>query len=184
MTDEIIDNVSHGVSDIVAAADLILGADGQVLKSRYELPPYFCGTLRIDPAPAVSAAGLVKHIVTTLGVTETLTREFIAVVLTDITLFDRKQHDYGPRNISEFGELGVLIQANNKLARLKNLAKLPGEPSNESMMDSWADLSVYGVIARLCRAGRWPGGEGGPKTKSPPPVPPRPVDPPLRRESV
>ena len=30
-------------------------------------------------------------------------------------------------------------------------------PINESIDDSWKDSSIYGVIARLCRRGLWPG---------------------------
>ena len=120
-----------------------------------------------------------------LGCTEPLTMEFIKIVLTDIALFDRKQHDYGPGNIHAFGEYGVLVRSSDKLYRLRNLLSPGSEVArNESIEDSWADQSVYGVIARMCSSGIWPGGPGGPKTKSPPPVPPRHVDPLLRRESV
>jgi hypothetical protein len=97
---------------------------------------------------------LIDEIVQALLVHEPMTREFIAVVLKDICKFDEKQHDYGSRNISEFGELGVLVRANDKMARLKNLQDKPA--ANEPIEDSWQDLSVYGVIARLVRAGTWP----------------------------
>ena len=90
-----------------------------------------------------------------LGLTEEISKEFIKIALSDIRLFDRKQRDYGSRNISDFGEHGVLVRANDKIARLKNLQGKPA--SNEAVEDSWADLSVYGVIARMCRAGTWPG---------------------------
>ena len=107
-----------------------------------------------------------------LGCTEPLTLKFIQVVLSDVTLFDRKQHDYGSANIAEFGLEGVLVRANDKLARLKNLRHKPAA-KNEAVADSWADLSVYGVIARLCLAGEWPG-IGPPPPPSP--EPPKPVE--------
>ena len=78
------------------------------------------------------------------------------MALEDIVTFDRKQHDYGSRNIGDFGEAGVLVRANDKMARLKNLSGKAEAPTNESIEDSWKDLSVYGIIARLCRAGVWP----------------------------
>lgn len=92
-----------------------------------------------------------------LDCTEELTREYIIVALDDICTFDQKQRDYGPRNISDFGEYGVLVRVNDKIARLKNLLKgeLCAIPSNEPIEDSWKDLSVYGVIARIVRKGRW-----------------------------
>ena len=99
---------------------------------------------------------LVQEIWVRLQCTESLSKEFIRVALADIQTFDRKQHDYGSRNIGDFGEAGVLVRANDKMARLKNLHVRGAGPSNESVEDSWKDLSVYGIIARLCRAGVWP----------------------------
>ena len=100
---------------------------------------------------------------TTLQCTEELTKEYIKTALEDIKLFDRKQHDYGSGNISKFGEFGVLVRSSDKLERLANLRKKQMELSqpansfalNETMEDSWADLSVYGVIARMVRGGVW-----------------------------
>jgi hypothetical protein len=91
-----------------------------------------------------------------LECTEPLTREIIGVALDDIKTFDRKQHDYGSGNIAKFGERGVLVRASDKLERLINLANRPDVATNESIEDSWRDLTVYGMIARLCRAGKWP----------------------------
>ncbi len=106
---------------------------------------------------------LVTEIHQQLGCTEDQTTPFIREVLEDIQLFDRKQRDYGPQNIAAFGEVGVLVRANDKIARLINLIWTRGldatgtkiTPANESLEDSWRDLSVYGVIARLCRKELW-----------------------------
>jgi hypothetical protein len=92
-----------------------------------------------------------------LGCTEALTRAYIEIALSDIATFDRKQHDYGPDNIAAFGERGVVVRMNDKMARLRNLVWGGKLASNEAVEDSYADLSVYGVIARMCRAGVWPG---------------------------
>lgn len=64
-----------------------------------------------------------------------------------------KQHDYGHRNITDFGEYGVLVRLNDKVARLKNL--LPNEvtPYNESLDDSWRDIVGYAIIAIMLRRG-------------------------------
>lgn len=75
-------------------------------------------------------------------------------VLTELrTLMLLKQKDYGPGNIMSFGELGVLVRANDKLERLKNLNKSGKTPNNESVDDSWKDLSNYGIIALMLRRG-------------------------------
>ena len=43
----------------------------------------------------------------------------VAREIADIVI--KKQHDYGHENILAFGEFGVLVRTNDKLARLKNL---------------------------------------------------------------
>ena len=91
-----------------------------------------------------------------LKCTEPLTIEFIQQVLESITLFDKKQHDYGNANIAAFGEKGVLVRANDKMARLINLSKENERANNESLDDSWRDLSIYGTIALMVRQGMWP----------------------------
>jgi hypothetical protein len=67
----------------------------------------------------------------------------------------RKQHDYGPGNILDFGEYGVLVRANDKMARLKNLLKSGEAPANEAIDDTWGDLANYGIIALMVRRGLW-----------------------------
>jgi hypothetical protein len=67
-----------------------------------------------------------------------------------------KQRDYGPGNILEFGELGILIRATDKQKRLKNLLyDNPNEPANESLEDTWVDWANYGIIALMVRRGIW-----------------------------
>jgi hypothetical protein len=68
----------------------------------------------------------------------------------------KKQFDYGPGNIAEFGELGVLVRTADKYNRLKNLLYAQGgEPRNESLDDTWLDLADYGLIALMVRRGTW-----------------------------
>ena len=88
-----------------------------------------------------------------LGCTETQTKSIIDKVLSDIVLFDKKQHDYGPDNISKFGVVGVLVRSSDKIERLINLQDKP--EMNESIVDSWQDLSVYGAIARVVMENKW-----------------------------
>ena len=101
---------------------------------------------------------VVEQIYLLLDLTEgQLSKEFIYIVLEDIKTFDSKQHDYGTDNIASFGEKGVLVRMSDKLARLKNLVWYDQSHVNESIEDSYGDTSVYGVIARMCRRGLWPG---------------------------
>ena len=59
----------------------------------------------------------------------------------------KKQHDYGKENILAFGEFGVLVRTNDKIARLKNL--LNKEGVTEPRIDAWVDIIGYGIIALL-----------------------------------
>lgn len=83
--------------------------------------------------------------------------EAVDSVLADLRqVMISKQRDYGSGNISEFGELGVLIRATDKQKRLKNLLyDNPGQARNESLEDTWVDVSNYGIIALMVRRGIW-----------------------------
>jgi hypothetical protein len=72
-----------------------------------------------------------------------------------IALLISKQKDYGKDNILEFGELGLLIRANDKMARLKNLLKSGTVPRNENVEDTWSDLANYAIIALMVRWDWW-----------------------------
>ncbi len=92
-----------------------------------------------------------------LGLKTEMGLEALKIALANIQTLDRKQQDYGPGNISAFGELGLLVRCNDKIERLKNLwatGRL-NDPENESTTDSWLDLSNYGIIATLIRLGIW-----------------------------
>jgi len=57
-----------------------------------------------------------------------------------------KQNDYGRKNITKFGQYGVLVRASDKLERLINLIESGKEPNNEKIRDSWVDLRNYAQI--------------------------------------
>ena len=98
---------------------------------------------------------LAERIFKELDCQEDQTRAIIELLLEDIKLFDKKQHDYGPGNIAKFGVYGVLVRTNDKLERLINLSRNDRNPENETIEDTWQDLSVYGVIARALLKNKW-----------------------------
>jgi len=51
---------------------------------------------------------------------------------------------------------GLWFRMNDKIQRLKQLVVL-GQPDEvgESTQDTYADLSVYGIIAQLVQNGKW-----------------------------
>ncbi len=69
----------------------------------------------------------------------------VAREIADIVI--KKQHDYGHENILAFGEFGVLVRTNDKLARLKNL--IGKEGITEPRVDAWVDMAGYSIIALM-----------------------------------
>jgi len=82
--------------------------------------------------------------------------EFWNQALHNFVLFIQKQLDYGSGNIARFGELGVMVRANDKIERLRTLLLENREAKNEPVEDTWRDLANYGVIGLLCHLGLWP----------------------------
>ncbi len=77
-----------------------------------------------------------------------------------------KNQDYSPSNINGTGMIGLATRLWDKTVRVMNLlgfnieAKLISydaarEPKNESLEDTFVDLSNYGVIGRLMMIGKW-----------------------------
>ena len=73
-------------------------------------------------------------------------------------LLHRKHQDYGPGNIMSSGFLGLIVRLGDKIARLQNLmkdAKLGdtdisyADPQFESIADTFADISGYGIIGQM-----------------------------------
>ena len=97
----------------------------------------------------------------------TMTGEFKRIQKEQYKLFCRKQYDYGPMNIAMGTDLSkmediklaitaLVVRINDKITRLINLViKNDREGVNESVDDSFVDLSVYGVIAQIVRNKKW-----------------------------
>lgn len=96
-----------------------------------------------------------------------MTSEFKNLLLEQYITFIKKQHDYGPSNIAMNTLLetkddllislaGLVTRMNDKMSRLINLIlKSKKEPENESIEDSFKDISVYGIISRIVINGKW-----------------------------
>lgn len=68
--------------------------------------------------------------------------------------FLQKHRDYGKGNILSIKELGIAFRTSEKIERLKNLLMATDKvPANESIDDSWLDIAVYAVIAKMYRQG-------------------------------
>jgi hypothetical protein len=86
----------------------------------------------------------------------------------DYALFCRKQHDYGPYNISLGTSLekeedikaslcGITFRLHDKMQRLLNIIVKKGVVSsaNEPVTDAFVDMGIYSTIARIVTAGKW-----------------------------
>lgn len=99
---------------------------------------------------------LAEHCATRLGTSNDITKEFIKQSLINVKLFDKKQTDYGPRNISGFGLFGVVVRMNDKFERLKTFFTAKKGFENESLEDTFRDISNYSNIAQLIHKDKWP----------------------------
>lgn len=83
-------------------------------------------------------------------------RKALELMIQNVQLLDSKQMDYGPDNILINGEIGVVVRAQDKLSRLRHLYTHGDEKVlHESIVDSWRDLSNYGVIGEMLELGVW-----------------------------
>jgi len=96
------------------------------------------------------------------------TQEFKRLQGEQYELFLAKQSDYGPGNISVGSNLetpeevhlsltGLWFRMNDKIQRIKNLLmnKKANAVKDESVTDSFLDLSNYGIMATIVQNGKW-----------------------------
>jgi hypothetical protein len=69
-----------------------------------------------------------------------------------LTLLSDKQNDYGYENILAFGQVGCVVRASDKVARIRNLEGKEARVS-ESLEDTYYDLAGYCVIAGMLALG-------------------------------
>lgn len=84
---------------------------------------------------------------------KTLDQAFEQVCEELLQMFLKKHKDYGKGNILANGELGIAMRVSEKVERLKHLMLTNETPKNETIDDSWTDIAVYAVLARLLRSG-------------------------------
>ncbi len=97
-----------------------------------------------------------------------LAKEFRQIQKEQYNLFAGKMLDYGLGNIALGSNLaedediqlsltGVWLRCNDKINRLKNMLKRKGKSyvSDEPMIDSFIDISNYGIIAQIVMRGKW-----------------------------
>ena len=96
-----------------------------------------------------------------------MTAEFRRLQHEQYELFLKKQHDYGPGNISVGTQLqtedevhlaltGLWFRMNDKIQRLKTLLMTGRESAvDEPLEDAYLDVSNYGIMATIVKNGKW-----------------------------
>ena len=96
-----------------------------------------------------------------------MTGEFLKIQTEQYELFCRKQHDYGPSNISVGTQLitedeiklsltGLWFRVNDKVQRIKNLLMGNRESAvDEPLEDAFLDMSNYGIMATIVKNRKW-----------------------------
>jgi uncharacterized Zn finger protein len=97
-----------------------------------------------------------------------MTSEFKKIQREQYELFLHKQHDYGPQNIAvgtalvndedkRLSLMGIWFRINDKVERIKTLIMRgdDGSLEDEGLIDSYSDISNYGVMAQVVASGKW-----------------------------
>ena len=97
-----------------------------------------------------------------------MTKEFKRLQKEQYELFLHKQHDYGPQNIAvgtalvndddkRLSLMGIWFRINDKVERIKTLIMRgdDGSLEDEGLVDSYSDISNYGVMAQVVASGKW-----------------------------
>lgn len=95
------------------------------------------------------------------------TNEFKKIMLEQYLMWCKKNSNYGMSNIALGSDLsslddrkvsltGIFFRCLDKINRLKQMLLLGNaDKVGESVMDSFKDLSVYGIIAQIVANGKW-----------------------------
>ena len=96
-----------------------------------------------------------------------MTKEFKRLQREQYELFLKKQHDYGPGNISvgtmlqtqdevHLALTGLWFRMNDMIQRLKTMLLSRRESAvDEPMEDAYLDVSNYGIMATIVKNGKW-----------------------------
>jgi hypothetical protein len=88
------------------------------------------------------------------------------IMESQLELFSKKHLDYGMGNISAgtqlvnqdeivFAMTGLWYRISDKVNRWKNMIITKRKPENETLIDTFQDLTNYGIIAQLVATDRW-----------------------------
>ena len=90
-------------------------------------------------------------------------KKFEEINKNQIELFSQKQHDYGSGNISmngnkELSLLALAVRMNDKVQRMLNILynnKGQVAVDDEALVDTFRDISIYGIIGQILYDDLW-----------------------------
>ena len=96
----------------------------------------------------------------------TIYNGYQSIIDEQFELFARKHLDYGMHNVSagtnlenseevEFAMTGLWYRLSDKINRWKNMIISGRKAQNESLIDTFQDVTNYGIIAQLVKRGMW-----------------------------
>lgn len=104
---------------------------------------------------------LVSEIYSALSCKHEISKEFIRALVESIKKFDQKQEIYTTNNISDSGELGLIIRIGDFLSEIKKYLAISKEKrielglTEEKITKDFFNIGTYGFIAYLFRQGKW-----------------------------
>ena len=96
----------------------------------------------------------------------TIYNGYQSIIDEQFELFAKKHLDYGMHNVSagtnlensdeiEFAMTGLWYRLSDKINRWKNMIISGRKAQNESLIDTFQDVTNYGIIAQLVKRGLW-----------------------------
>ena len=96
----------------------------------------------------------------------TIYEGYQSIIDEQFELFAKKHLDYGMHNVSagtnldtadevEFAMTGLWYRLSDKINRWKNMIISGRKAQNETLIDTFQDITNYGIIAQLVKKGLW-----------------------------
>ena len=96
----------------------------------------------------------------------TICNGYMSIMEQQLELFSKKHLDYGMHNITagtslanederSFALTGLWYRISDKVNRWKNMIITGRKTQNETLIDTYQDLTNYGIIAQLVERGMW-----------------------------
>ena len=96
----------------------------------------------------------------------TIYNGYQSIIDEQFELFAKKHLDYGMHNVSagtnldtqdevEFAMTGLWYRLSDKINRWKNMIISGRKAQNETIIDTFQDVTNYGIIAKLVKRGMW-----------------------------